>query len=166
MWKIYYAGSGNQYFNQPIYDGFQNAWVKEEISLNNYLGKNVKLRFRMVSDFGNSYDGFYIDDVEVVSNFANGINEANFIGNNISIMPNPFDDILYINTKVNIENATIELFNIQGQKVWNNVYTNVFGSIRINTKNITGVLLPESDRWQRICVYTTLCEIVIWNLER
>ncbi len=151
------TGSGNQYFNQPIYDGFQNAWVKEEISLNNYLGKNVKLRFRMVSDFGNSYDGFYIDDVEVVSNFANGINEANFIGNNISIMPNPFDDILYINTKVNIENATIELFNIQGQKVWNNVYTNVFGSIRINTKNITAGVYCLKVTDGKGFVYTLRC---------
>ncbi len=85
------AGVSDQIENEPLYDGEQNAWVKEEIDLSNYIGQTIKTRFKLVSDMGVTEDGFYFDDFkinvihgtnEIKENFENGI----FVGQNI---PNP-----------------------------------------------------------------------------
>jgi hypothetical protein len=39
--------------------------VKEEILLNDFLGKNIKVRYTLVSDDWANYDGFYFDDVTI-----------------------------------------------------------------------------------------------------
>ena len=51
---------------QPVYDGFQNNWVKEEISLAEYSGSKIKLRFELKSDEYQQYDGWYIDDIAII----------------------------------------------------------------------------------------------------
>ncbi len=50
---------------EPLYDGFQTTWVKEEIDLSDYLGASILVRFKIVSDQGVKEDGFYFDDFEV-----------------------------------------------------------------------------------------------------
>ncbi|NVO18702.1 MAG: immune inhibitor A [Bacteroidetes bacterium] len=57
----------NQPTGQPLYDGTQGDWVHEAISLNPWQGKNIKLRFTLVSDGGTTADGFYFDDI-LISN--------------------------------------------------------------------------------------------------
>lgn len=60
------TGTQDQSFNNPIYDGVQSDWVKEEINLSDFLNeKQVWLKFVFVSDGGVEADGFYFDDVEV-----------------------------------------------------------------------------------------------------
>ena len=54
-------------YGQSIYDGNQLNWVKEEINLKDYLGKNIYLRFVIFSDFANNNDGFYFNDLLVNS---------------------------------------------------------------------------------------------------
>ncbi|MBL0341495.1 MAG: immune inhibitor A [Bacteroidetes bacterium] len=63
--KYTVAGSDFQILNEPVYEGFQLGWVKEEISLDDYLGTNVQLRFVLVSDGFQEYDGYYFDDLLV-----------------------------------------------------------------------------------------------------
>lgn len=58
-------GNSNQDQGQPLYDGYSNGWVKEEISLDDYLGDTIQLRFRLRSDQFVEGDGFYFDDLEV-----------------------------------------------------------------------------------------------------
>lgn len=58
-------GNVNQAFNQPLYDGIQGDWIREAISLNAYMGKNVKFRFRLKSDAATEFDGFYFDDFNI-----------------------------------------------------------------------------------------------------
>ena len=41
------------------------AWTQEQFSLADYIGDNVMLRFRMISDNSLNTDGFYFDDIEV-----------------------------------------------------------------------------------------------------
>ena len=50
---------------EPLYDGFQTTWVKEEIDLSDYLGNSILVRFQIVSDQGVKEDGFYFDDFEI-----------------------------------------------------------------------------------------------------
>jgi carboxypeptidase T len=59
-------GSGaNQPLDEPVYDGFRTSWVKEEISLDDYLGQNIRIRFLIGTDGWAEYDGFYFDDLEI-----------------------------------------------------------------------------------------------------
>lgn len=55
-------GGSNQP-NEPLYDGLQNSWVKEQINLTSYANKQIKLRFSLRSDGSIEKDGFYYDDV-------------------------------------------------------------------------------------------------------
>lgn len=61
--KYTVEGSPFQVDGEPLYEGYQNSWVKEEISLDDYLGQNVLIRFVLSSDGFAEYDGFYFDDV-------------------------------------------------------------------------------------------------------
>ena len=49
----------------PVYEGAFADWVLEEISLSDYLGETIKVRFRLQSDGGVREDGFYFDDFKV-----------------------------------------------------------------------------------------------------
>ena len=59
------AGDINQLFGQPLYDGIESEWISEAISLNNWQGKDIKLRFTLDSDGGTELDGYYFDDVKI-----------------------------------------------------------------------------------------------------
>ncbi len=63
--KYTHAGTPNQAYGQPVYDGKQDDWVREGISLNAYMGKKVKIRFQLKSDQGIQMDGFYFDDFNI-----------------------------------------------------------------------------------------------------
>jgi hypothetical protein len=58
-------GSLNQAYNQPLYDGIATTWVREAISLNEYMGQKVKFRFRLKADQGTEFDGYYFDDFNI-----------------------------------------------------------------------------------------------------
>jgi carboxypeptidase T len=60
-----HPGTINQAAGQPVYDGKQGDWVRESISLNAYMGKTIKFRFRLRSDPGLQLDGFYFDDFNI-----------------------------------------------------------------------------------------------------
>jgi carboxypeptidase T len=64
-----YTRSGTLYqlYNEPVYDAQQPYWVKEQMSLNDYLGQKIKIKFELVSDPAGNYEGFFVDDVEVRS---------------------------------------------------------------------------------------------------
>lgn len=57
--------STHQDINQPIYDGYQAEWVQEQISLDDYTGNHILLKFRNESNGNRSFDGFYLDDITV-----------------------------------------------------------------------------------------------------
>jgi len=77
--------------NQPIYDGMRDEWVQERIILNDYIGQNIKIRFKLVSGFSYTMqnDGFYFDDmlVQVISSPSN-VNE-NILEGYFNVYPNP-----------------------------------------------------------------------------
>jgi PKD repeat protein len=54
--------------NQPVYEGVQSNWVLEEISLSDYLGQVIKVRFKLGTDNGTTGDGFYFDDFKIMFN--------------------------------------------------------------------------------------------------
>ena len=51
---------------QPLYDGTQTNWVREEISLSGYTSSQVKLRFKLKTDGSVQKDGWYVDDISII----------------------------------------------------------------------------------------------------
>lgn len=111
------AGSSNnaQPTGEPLYDGFQEDWVFEQIDLTDYLGEEILVRFQFESDGGLRADGFYFDDlkVNIAGEVILGTGDAEV--SQFMIYPNPVNDILNISTS--LENYTIEIYTIQGQVV-------------------------------------------------
>jgi murein tripeptide amidase MpaA len=51
---------------QPLYDGVQSNWVREEISLTGLTSAQVKFRFKLRTDGSQTRDGWYVDDIGVL----------------------------------------------------------------------------------------------------
>jgi hypothetical protein len=100
---------------QPVYDGEQTEWVKEEISLSDYIGEEVKIRFQLRSDGGVTADGFYFDalSVDVIKKSPTGTEEP--LTAPFQIAPNPVDNLLHLQTE--LTNYSVELTNSLGQVV-------------------------------------------------
>ncbi|MEI7594253.1 MAG: M14 family zinc carboxypeptidase [Bacteroidota bacterium] len=120
------TGTANQLVGQPLYDGIQSNWVKEEIDLANFVGGNIYLRFLIKSNNSTGWsiinkDGFYFDDItiETISPSVVGVQDASKL--EISIQPNPVEDIFYVNNS-GLDNSKyqwkIELFSINGKLVY------------------------------------------------
>lgn len=90
------TGSSNQDQGNPVWDGFQTSWVKEEINLEDFAGQTIELKFVMVSDPYVTEDGFYFDDFEVsIVDQQVGIEEKDGI-EIMKAIPNPANEFTYI----------------------------------------------------------------------
>lgn len=139
----HYTKPGNtlQDFAKPLYDGYKFGWVKEEVSLDDYIGKNIKIRFKMVSDNGGAADGFYFDDLKVEKLISSsvGIEEQTINGIFVSQnMPNPAGDYTYINYSLEkgIDKATLFVYNTFGQLVIEEKVEGSEGNIMLNTSKL------------------------------
>lgn len=122
------SNTGTQPQGEPLYDGTQPNWVLEEIDLSDYLGSQILVRFILNTDNFQTGDGFYFDDfkVQIVSPSQLGI--ADGFDDSFSVYPNPLNEELTILTA--LENYNIAIYNVQGQKVYEN-------NKMSGTKNIT-----------------------------
>jgi hypothetical protein len=50
---------------EPLYDGSNANWIKEEINLTSYISSQFKIRFRLRTDGGTTLDGWYVDDIGI-----------------------------------------------------------------------------------------------------
>lgn len=99
----------------PVYEGFQTSWVLEEISLSDYIGQSIKVRFQLESDGGLREDGFYFDDFTIAYNIDDaGLNEFSF---DAKVFPNPANKELTISTSKPINAGVIQLVDQNGKVV-------------------------------------------------
>jgi len=117
-----YTNAGNsangsvQPNNEPIYDGSQSTWVLEEISLSDYIGQSLKMRFVFKSDGGTKDDGFYFDDFKIMYN----IDDAALVENNLEsafVVPNPANNTAIVSFQNPTSNASIEVVDNNGKQV-------------------------------------------------
>ena len=101
--------------DEPLYDGLQESWVNETISLSDYLDNEILIRFKLVSDNWQRRDGFYFDDLKVKI-LSNNLDLIDIDLDNINAYPNPVSDILYINTNLNYYN--ISIYNMLGKQIY------------------------------------------------
>ncbi|MHC1739155.1 MAG: M14 family zinc carboxypeptidase [Ignavibacteriaceae bacterium] len=50
---------------EPLYDGLRSNWVREDIDLATYTGKQIKLMYQLRSDGSIHKDGWYVDDIGI-----------------------------------------------------------------------------------------------------
>lgn len=86
-------GSSNQEENEPLYDDEQLDWVKETISLEDFLGETIQFRFTLNSDIWVNADGFYFDDFKIFNDAFTALDEYEI---NFSIYPNPSTNSVFI----------------------------------------------------------------------
>lgn len=62
--------------NGPAFTGSSNGYIQTVVDLSSYSGKSVQIRFRMGSDVLTPATGWYVDDVDIVSNPTYIVNTA------------------------------------------------------------------------------------------
>lgn len=131
-------GTDDQNLSEPVYDGFLNSWVNEEISLNDYVGNFVKIKFVFNSDQTNNFDGIFIDDIFILS-YQNQSVDLNEINANTGhcVFPNPTDGIVNVNLPEFIgKEIIVEIENVCGQIIYSRVLKNNGNPITIDASEI------------------------------
>ncbi len=135
----YTTNNNNLDGGNPTYTGVMGNWVKEEMSLDNFLGQNILIRYRLASDAGVDWDGFYFDDLLVQgidTATATGIIE-NHSGISLSQnMPNPADEYTFINTGYNQQAGRIEVYDAFGKLVMTKEVPAETPSVQLNTASL------------------------------
>jgi hypothetical protein len=117
-------GTEYQAEGQPVYDGFQTTWVKEEIDISQYVGNSIKFRFKLKADQGVTADGFYFDDlnVMVINESTTGlVNQSDLNHNLVSEpFPNPANHSVQFNLNLpeNSRGFQLRIFNAAGQQIY------------------------------------------------
>jgi len=101
---------------EPVWDGTQTSWVKEEINLIDFIGQTIQLRFRLVSDNFVTGDGFYFDDFQVntIGGGVGILEKEISVGQN---MPNPATTYTYIPHTIKGNEAKLLVFDAYGKLI-------------------------------------------------
>ncbi len=125
-------------FGEPSYEGNQPTWVRETISLNDYIGQNIKLRFRLVSDGFVEYDGFYFDDITIETLSSSvGLSSTQasiFIS---QAYPNPATEKATVNYGLANKGDRFVVYNTFGQLVFEKEIITASGTIEIPTSQMS-----------------------------
>lgn len=125
---------GNQYQlqNEPVFDGTQDHWVDVNMDLNDFAGDSVYIKFILVTDPYVNGDGFYFDDIKIISYGKSIINKTKeLIGNEIVVIPNPANDFIKL---IGIEtDSKLVIENCIGKQIINKTVKNK--EYEINTSN-------------------------------
>ena len=106
-------GSNDQIEGIPVYDG-EFGWVREEIDISMWAGKNVEFQWRFVSDNFVDGEGFYVDDWSIGS-IEEIVNLSNTEFKDLKVYPNPARDIIRIDIPYN-QVESLWLVNNLGQR--------------------------------------------------
>ncbi|MFQ5447916.1 MAG: M14 family zinc carboxypeptidase [Saprospiraceae bacterium] len=122
------AGTYHQDYEEPVYDGKQDIWVKEAIDLGEFLGTGgdptfFTISFRLISDTNVESDGFYFDDLTLTvlsedATAASAVHPGGFV---VSSRPNPAGEAIVLERKggpVVDETVEWQVFNALGVEVF------------------------------------------------
>ncbi len=115
--------------NKPVYEGTKN-WVREEISLSDYLGETIKVRFIMEADGGVRQDGFYFDDFTIHRGTTNSLSENELY---FTVYPNPSKGNFVISSSDNLLGSAYSLMDASGKEVARNVIDNSTSEWSVST---------------------------------
>jgi len=116
---------------EPVWEGTSD-WVLEEISLSDYLGQIIQVRFQMESDGGVTQDGFYFDDFQVSFNEPAGLTEFAF---DVLTIPNPANQQAYISLSKVITEGMVQIYDQSGKVVYEVLISEQTNKITVPTAN-------------------------------
>ena len=120
---------------QPVrsYTGSMTGWTTETIDITDYISglSQIKIRFRLSSDYLTNDDGWYVDDVKISSYNLDpvGISSNNEIASTYSLSqnyPNPFNPVT--NLEFGIPKSgfvSLKIYDMLGKEVANLVNENL-----------------------------------------
>jgi hypothetical protein len=136
--------------------GTPDWFVKREINLlengNFKTNDTILIRFRLFSDPHATGWGWTIDNLRIQTPVS--ANSAILSAGNISVYPNPFNNILNVQVQADkyIEELTVEILNLYGQNLNSTKNRNVIGEINVTTdlSNLTNgmyfVIIKENGK--------------------
>lgn len=128
--------------NKPVYEGFQTSWVEEEISLSDYLGQIIRVRFILEADGGVREDGFYFDDFQVSYNLDTAGASINEFAFDVKTIPNPANNQAYISLSKVVADGSMRIYNQSGQLIHQRKISEQTNKITVNTAELAqGVYL-------------------------
>jgi hypothetical protein len=136
--KYTHGGTSNQAYGEPVYDDIQTTWVKEEISLEAYLDKQIKIRFTLVSDVYVVGDGFYWDDMTItVIDMATGIDDgfAPGVENAVKLYPNPSSNkisIAYDFMNIPLRGNSFCVYDVSGRMIMDLILPGASGTFDLD----------------------------------
>lgn len=139
--KFTREGSENEANGQPVYDGAQNSWVKEEILLKNFSGKPIQLRFTINSDGWLNLDGFYFDDLTLRAIDLTTSADPESNGKTFFIsdpFPNPSNQDVRVNYKTGADpSAVFVMMDSRGSQILNLPLNRFEDELRFNVKGFS-----------------------------
>ncbi len=118
--KYTVTGSASEAPGEPVYDGAQNNWVAEEMSLNDFLGQTILIKIVLKSDGFQEFDGFYFDDfkIEMIqNNTAISTTTSSPVFLSLAV-PNPSSSQTTINYTNITSGSSLAVYNLFGQLIW------------------------------------------------
>lgn len=132
--KYTVTGSPSQLPGEPLYDSYQAEWVQEQMSLNDFLGQNILIRFKLVSDNWTEYDGFYFDDLRVIYVNSTGVGTSDPAASSPFLspaVPNPATSQATVNFANVAPNSVLVVYNTFGQLIWKKSIDGTYGKVAI-----------------------------------
>ncbi len=124
------VGTDDEDEGQPVYHGLCPSWSFEEVSLNDFIGDIIKIKFYFYSDQSGSRNGFFFDNLNVtITESTTGSSELFSNNLRVSVSPNPVKDKLLVQTNKN--NNTFDVYNSLGQKVYSSFFANKNFSLNV-----------------------------------
>ncbi len=118
---------------EPVYDGEQANWIFEEISLSDYIGETIKIRFILESDNGTRGDGFYFDDFKISYNVNTSTEGIEELGLEIKSVPNPANEQVYISFGNPVSEGQIIWFDQTGKQAGSKEIKEITNKVVIET---------------------------------
>ena len=119
---------------EPVFEGFQTDWVLEEISLSDYLGELIQVRFIIEADGGVREDGFYFDDFSISYDLdtsgASGLDELEL---QAKVVPNPANRLAYVSLPVVLSQGEMTIYDQAGHTVCERTISEQTNKIAIET---------------------------------
>jgi len=146
-WVYYEMGSeiglveisnGSQFWWPLISDfGSSGGWYQESMSLGAYRGQTVQLRFRFISDYSGTAEGWYIDDVEAGAKL--GVSEDRALaGWRVAPSASPVSGLAHVNYQVSAgTTGNLSVYDANGRLI-QRLGRNLAGGGRVSW-NLTGV---------------------------
>ncbi len=150
------AGSGPdaggvQPLEEPVFEGTQLSWVKEEIDLSDYLGQTILVRFLFESDGGLRKDGFYFDDFAVLYDLDAGAKLDELVIDT-KVIPNPANNSVYLSFSSPLPSGVVKVFDQTGKVIFDQKINQLTNKLTIDTSQFpSGIYTVQIRETNFIC---------------